>query len=275
MVGSPGNHIRAGYEAGMPHKLHRSLGKRALEVFGGGLDSRDLLRLAARTYLKGEGLEIGALHEPEKVPRGARVRYVDWKPLEELRRSYPELRDRELVEVHIVDDGSRLGSVADASQDFVIAAHVIEHLEDPIGALVNYLRVLKYGGVIFLAIPDKRHTFDKDRPVTRAEHLLRDFHEGPDWSRRAHYEEWARLIQGAADEEQARAMAVELQARRESIHFHVFTQAAMIEMLTAVDRLRPFDIAMMYAAGNECVFVLRKTGPATPTGGAPTGAGTP
>lgn len=248
----------------MPTKLHRSLGKRALEYLGGGLDARDLLRRAAHKFLRGEGLEIGALHEPEKVPRGVRVRYVDWKPVEELRRTYPELDHRAMVHVDIIDDGSRLGTVADASQDFVIAAHVLEHFEDPIGALVNYLRVLRDGGVILLAIPDKRHTFDRDRPVTPVEHLLRDHHEGPEWSRRAHYDEWARTVGGAAGEDEARAAVEDLLARREAIHFHVFTQAAMLEMLAAVGRLSPFEIALMYAAGNEVVFVLRKPGPAPP-----------
>ena len=47
-------------------------------------------------------------------------------------------------------------------------------------------------------MPDKRHTFDIDRPVTPIEHLFRDFDQGPDLSRRDHFEEWARLVDKVA-----------------------------------------------------------------------------
>ena len=36
-------------------------------------------------WLHGEGIEIGALHNPLEVPAGARVTYVDHLPVERLR----------------------------------------------------------------------------------------------------------------------------------------------------------------------------------------------
>src|SRR5687768_2567592 len=74
---------------------------------------------AARAYLRGKGLEIGALHNPLQVPAAARVTYVDRFPEPVLRRHYPELAGQRFVAVGLVDDGERLPKVADASQDFV------------------------------------------------------------------------------------------------------------------------------------------------------------
>ena len=45
-----------------------------------------------------------------------------------------------------------------------------------------------------MGVPDKRYTFDIDRPLTTLDHLIRDYKEGPEWSRLGHYEEYVRLV---------------------------------------------------------------------------------
>ncbi len=62
--------------------------------------------------------------------------------------------------------------------------------------------MLREGGILYLAAPDRRRTnFDRNRAETPLEHLLRDHEEGPGWSRAQHYEEWSRLaIEVPADE---------------------------------------------------------------------------
>jgi predicted SAM-dependent methyltransferase len=214
-------------------------------------------REIARRYLRGNGIEIGALHNPLDVPSSAHVRYVDHLSVDELRRHYPELADAPLVDVDVLDDGQRLSTIADESQDFVIANHFLEHCEDPLGALGNMIRVLRPGGVVYLAVPDKRYTFDADRPVTPTDHLLRDHREGPEGSRRAHYEEWARLVDRVEEPE---AHATALLDRGYSIHFHAWTQTELLEVLrTAAHELAlDFDIELMLKNGHEVIFVLRR-----------------
>jgi SAM-dependent methyltransferase len=244
-------------------KVARSLRKRASRLLGAPVRPEDLLRrkAIARVYLRGSGLEIGALHNPLKVPPMARVRYVDKLGDADLRREFPELRDKPLVHVDIVDDGETLATVPDGSQDFVIANHFVEHCENPIGAIGNMLRVLKAGGFLYLAIPDKRYTFDRERPVTPIDHLMRDFHEGPGWSRRGHYEEWARLVDKIADPADRERQVETLLARRAAIHFHVWTQAELVDLIAALRRLWPFDVELMFKRDNEVLFILRKTIP--------------
>jgi predicted SAM-dependent methyltransferase len=214
-------------------------------------------REIAKRYLRGDGIEIGALHNPLEVPRSVRVRYVDHLSVEELREHYPELAHEPLVDVDVVDDGERLSTIGDATQDFVIANHFLEHCENPLGALGNMIRVLRVGGVLYLAVPDKRYTFDAERPVTPTDHLLRDHREGPEGSRRGHYEEWARLVDKVEEPE---AHATALLERGYSIHFHAWTQSELLELLqTAASELElDFDIELMLKNGLEVIFVLRR-----------------
>jgi hypothetical protein len=127
----------------------------ALVVLRAGTGKSLLTReTIARTYLRGEGIEIGALHRPLPVPKNARVKYVDRVSRRELANQYPELDPRQMVDVDIVSDGETLDSVADESQDFVIANHFLEHCQNPILAVENMLRVLRLEGIAYLAVPD-------------------------------------------------------------------------------------------------------------------------
>jgi len=118
-------------------------------------------------YLTGSGLEIGALHNPMPLDRSrASVRYADVMSLDEQRRHYPELARYTLVTPDIVAEADALPMLPAGSQDFIIANHLLEHVADPIGALEEWHRLLRPDGILFLALPDKRVTFDKDRPRT-------------------------------------------------------------------------------------------------------------
>ena len=71
----------------------------------------------------------------------------------------------------------------------MIANHFLEHCQNPFGA-PEYLARAGAGGILYIAVPDKRFTFDKDRPVTTIEHLLEHADYRGDVDRRAHFEEW-------------------------------------------------------------------------------------
>jgi SAM-dependent methyltransferase len=180
-------------------------------------------------------------------------------PVDELRRHYPELRNRELVPVDIVDDGECLASIPDGSQDFLVANHLIEHTENPLGALSNWLRVLRSGGTLYLAVPHKAHTFDRDRTPTSLAHVLKDYEEGSAWSRREHYEEWARIV-NKVDASRLEESVERLMKREYSIHFHVWTDRTFRELLEyARDRLSfGFTLERFQPNGMEFIVVLSK-----------------
>jgi predicted SAM-dependent methyltransferase len=223
----------------------------------------------AYRYLSGEGLEIGALNLPQPVPEAATVRNVDRSTPEQMREAYSELADAELREVDVLDDGERLESIADASQDFIVANHFLEHTGDPIGTIGVHLSKLKPGGVLFYAVPDKRYTFDFRREPTTIEHMVRDHQEGPEVSRREHFDEWGFLVVGTARDredpiwpQRAAEIARELEAEDFSIHTHAWTEASFLELLLHCREhyAEAFEIEAFARRELEIVVVLRKVG---------------
>jgi hypothetical protein len=123
--------------------------------------------------------------------------------------------------------------------------------------------VLKIGGVLYLAIPDKRLIFDRDRPVTSTGHLDCDYLEGPEWSRTAHYEEWAKLVDHAEDIE---SRVHQLISQNYSIHFHVWTHDSFSTFLEHC-RVRygfAFEIVAIVQNDFEVIGILKKSPVAYP-----------
>jgi predicted SAM-dependent methyltransferase len=211
----------------------------------------------ANIYIHGNGIEIGGLQNPLKVPSDAMVQYVDFKTSEELLKSYPGMSIDEIKVPDIVANGEKLTGIEDESQDFVIANHFLEHCEDPIGAIENFLRVVKRGGILFLAVPDKRFTFDVRRPLTTFEHLLKDHQDGGESSRFGHHKEAHKLILGITDEKQIRRNFQEMG----HTHYHVWTQIEMLEMIVRLRRELAFDFDLevfLNHARLEGILIIRK-----------------
>lgn len=222
-------------------------------------DRKDYLRL-----LSGSGIEIGALHRPCDVPH-LRVQYVDRLTRPELERQYPELEGHAIVEADIIDDAETLATIPDGSQDFVIANHVIEHTSNPIGAMLTWCRVLRKGGRLFLAVPDKRATFDKDRQLTSIDHVLEDYRSPSEERDFAHFEDFALNVScrffKVRPEAESRSFAKELWDKKYSIHYHVWDFDAFTEFLRVLYEKFPAwgmkAIDQMPTKTDEFIFVLQ------------------
>ena len=202
-------------------------------------NNTDLPRERLLTQLRGSGIEIGALHRPVSAPHLS-IRYVDRLTRAELYEAYPELRDLPIVESDILDDAETLASVRDDTQDFVIANHVIEHMRNPVAALLNWRRVLRPGGRLFMAVPDKHLTFDRERAITPLAHVVEDYLH-PDAQRdRQAFVDFALYVScrvfHVRPESEAEAFAGELAAKNYSIHFHVWDKPAFDELLEYMER---------------------------------------
>jgi SAM-dependent methyltransferase len=133
-------------------------------------------RLAS--WMSGHGLELGPGHLPFPGAEALDVTYVDrWKP-DHFRELFPELDgDVEVPDIDVYTDLDQQGLAAfsDDSQDFVICSHVLEHVAAPIALLEEMYRVLTPNGVLVLLLPDRRRTFDRYRPSTALDHLIREY----------------------------------------------------------------------------------------------------
>jgi SAM-dependent methyltransferase len=210
-------------------------------------------------YLTGTGIEVGALQRPLRLPAGVTAKYVDFEPPAELDAQYPELNHLTITRPDIISDLESLRGIEDNSQDFVVANHVLEHCEDPIKAVKSVARVLRTGGIAYLAIPDKRFTFDKEREITTLAHLIGDHEQGPDVSLREHYEDWCRHIDKLEGQELSQKVGL-LLASRGNVHFHVWEYPDMMEFFHYLTREAgvPLDIEMSFLTGNEVIWILRR-----------------
>lgn len=116
----------------------------------------------AKKYCKGNGIEIGASHKNRF--EGINAKNVDlgdksWEFYKEAQ--IKESGDYARIDINANGDNI---PIEDESQDFVINSHVIEHFENPIKALIEWNRVCKKDGIIFIIAPHKERTFDKDNP---------------------------------------------------------------------------------------------------------------
>ncbi len=235
----------------------------------------------AADYLRGEGLEIGALHQPLKTPPGVIVRYVDITTREENIGRFPELDPSRIVVTDHVEDGFLLAGIADASQDFVIANHVLEHADNPLKVLLNWGRVVKPRGIMMVTVPIAEQCFDKGRGETQLEHFVEDYrlNEAGDTGlfrdrNREHFAEWMRIAaprvakirgegDGAADEENMAQRLKEMsEAENADIHFHTFSEASFAGLLEcfASDIAGNFQVMEIRVSrgGSEVAAILKK-----------------
>jgi SAM-dependent methyltransferase len=129
-------------------------------------------------------IEIGPWYQP-LLPKkaGYDVTILDVYPAEILRRR--ALADPSLPTgcEKFIEDVDLVGSACDIAElvasagipadfDHIVASHAFEHLPDPIRFLQGCEKVLAPGGMLSMAIPDKRGCFDYFRPVSSLAELL-------------------------------------------------------------------------------------------------------
>src|SRR5829696_5005639 len=68
-----------------------------------------------------------------------------------------------------------LNVIADATYDFLLSSHSLEHTANPVKALREWMRVIKPNGKLVLILPNKEYTFDHKRQYTSFAHLLDDY----------------------------------------------------------------------------------------------------
>lgn len=119
--------------------------------------------------------------------------------------------------------------------DCLLASHCLEHIANPVKALLEWKRVLRPNGLMLLILPNRDFTFDWRRPVTPLEHMSRDYELSTPESDRTHLEEVLSLHDlsrdpGAGTPENFRQRCVE-NLKFRAIHHHVFSPHTAIEIV--------------------------------------------
>lgn len=138
----------------------------------------DFLKTVTNPAL-GRGLEIGACDLPTIPASLGPCEYADFRSARQMIELW-NLPPETVVPVrYIVKRDQPLSAQIDERFDYVVACHVIEHVPDPIGYIIELGKLLREGasGFVILAAPDKRQTLDATRNSTSIEHILMDFHD--------------------------------------------------------------------------------------------------
>lgn len=222
--------------------------------------------LRARTavalkFIRGSGIEVGAGARAFPHPVSARILYGDIREKDSLQKYFQETD----VKTGEYINAQTFAGIESESLDFVISAHVIEHLRDPIGSIVNAMRVLKPAGIHILVVPDMRYTFDRHRPETTLDHVLADYADGGAGTCRDSYEEHLRYVHpfltGQNYPEAEIQWQVSEAVKRWSefdIHFHAWTRTGFETLLSAARQFAPFTTEATTSVANENIFALRK-----------------
>ncbi|RJQ27163.1 hypothetical protein C4565_05535 [Candidatus Parcubacteria bacterium] len=124
--------------------------------------------------LVGKGVEIGAGNLPMLFENEVEMTYIDKHSQEELRQIFPNVDYPRLSKIIIGNSDEPLNLEAN-SYNFLVAAHVIEHLRNPFKSLDYWCRVVKELGHIYIILPNRNDCFDKGRPYTAVSHLAQEY----------------------------------------------------------------------------------------------------
>jgi SAM-dependent methyltransferase len=121
------------------------------------------------------GLEVSPLYRPTVKKTNGNVYYTDYCSAEESRRKHANYEHEEIMDIDFVwTPGKDLSSciLNGLKFDWAISSHVLEHVPNPIGWLLEVFEVMKVGGIFSIALPDKRFCYDKFRRETDAADLI-------------------------------------------------------------------------------------------------------
>jgi SAM-dependent methyltransferase len=204
----------------------------------------------------GIGVEVGAGSRPFPIPDGAKVTLGDILTSDQLEDYF-----KTKVSENVYLDFETMNGIEDLSLDFIVAAHVIEHVFNPIGAIDVSLQKLKKGGVLVLCVPDMRFTFDHMRRPTEINHLMADYLDGGEGTKLEAYLEHVRyvhpvLVKEEVPEEEIVDVAKKLMEVNLDIHVHCWTFPTFLEMLESL----PFKLKILsyVSVENENIFVIEK-----------------
>ncbi|HMG86795.1 MAG TPA: methyltransferase domain-containing protein [Terracidiphilus sp.] len=205
------------------HKLYLSYvkGKRGIEI--GGPSSQFRTTLPLYPYVSDlDGVNV--------------FQHTLWEGRILAGRTYNYFCNRKGIQY--ISDTTDLSALPPASYDFLLSSNCLEHIANPLKALLEWKRVVRIGGAIVLILPNPKSNFDHRRPVTAFEHLLQDLQNSTAEDDLTHLDEIFALHDLSRDPQAGtlddfRARSIDNYQNR-ALHHHIFSLELMVRMLTHV-----------------------------------------
>jgi hypothetical protein len=131
--------------------------------------------LTAGLNLSSPGLEVSPLYRPTVKKPMYKVFYTDYCTADESREKHSSYKHDEIMDLDFVwTPNKRLVECVDPGLrfDWAISSHVMEHVPNPIGWLLQIFEVMNEGATYSIALPHKKYCFDKFRRDTDSATLI-------------------------------------------------------------------------------------------------------
>lgn len=127
--------------------------------------------LSSINISQGRGIEIGPLDNPLVSRVESKILYADHADQKTLQLKYQnnsrvDPKKIPAIDLVLSEQVNLQTCVNPESIDYIVASHVIEHVPNLVAFLKQTNSVLRDGGHLCLAVPDKRYTFDVFRRIT-------------------------------------------------------------------------------------------------------------
>ncbi|MBF0273859.1 MAG: methyltransferase domain-containing protein [Nitrospinae bacterium] len=204
--------------------------------------------------LSGNGIEIGALHNPLPIDNAkCRVEYLDVEPVDTLENKFSELAAGSIKKPDYIGNIERqdLPEITGKTFDFVILNHVLEHVANPIKVIENIWKGLNANGKFILSIPDKRFTFDKNRPLTSYEHILTDYYKNVSEVNDDHYVDFLAHVHPEVFKSKTETIQAINNVRERLEHAHVWDSTSFREHLFKIIPLLGINAHFLFESGGD------------------------
>jgi len=157
-----------------------------------------------------------------------------------------------------ISEAADLEKINNDSYDAIISSHCLEHVANPIKALMRWKNVLSSNGIMLLVLPNKIGNFDHKRKDTTIEHLILDCENNTNENDTTHFEESIQLYD--LDRRPGEKIALNTHINivndnfnNREVHHHVFSKKLIFETM----KFCGFEI-INYLENNEDLITLCK-----------------
>ena len=135
-----------------------------------------------------------------------------------------------------ISDGTNLSEIPSEKYEFLLSSDCLEHIANPIKALLEWNRILKTNHLMLLVLPNKVSNFDHQREFTTFEHILDDYQQDTKESDLTHLREILSLHDlskdpAAGNFEQFTIRSLDNFSNR-CLHHHVYNENSINKILS-------------------------------------------
>lgn len=157
-----------------------------------------------------------------------------------------------------ISDGTDLSEIDAETYEFLLSSDCLEHIANPIKALLEWKRILKSNHLMLLVLPNKKNNFDHQREFTSFQHVIDDYKNNVNESDMTHLREI--LFFHDLSKDPAAGNFQEFTARsldninNRCLHHHVFNEGLIRNILEVTG----FKIISIEETENSFVTIAMK-----------------